>query len=97
MQGLMMDRPLLVSAIADHASKFHGDREIVSVTADNPLHRYTIRDAVSRAKQLANALEGLGLNQGDRVGTIAWNDHRHLEIYYGVSGAGFVCNTMNPR
>ncbi len=97
MQGLMMDRPLLVSAIAEHATKFHGDREIVSVTADNPLHRYTIRDAISRAKQLANALEGLGLDKGDRVGTIAWNDHRHLEIYYGVSGAGFVCNTMNPR
>ncbi len=97
MQGLMMDRPLLVSAIAEHATKFHGDREIVSVTADNPLHRYTIRDAIGRSKRLANALEALGLNKGDRIGTIAWNDHRHLEIYYGVSGAGFVCNTMNPR
>lgn len=97
MQGLMMDRPLLISSIAEHADKFHGDREIVSVTADNPRHRYTIRDAVGRAKQLANALARLGLEQGDRIATIAWNDYRHLEIYYGVSGSGYVCHTINPR
>jgi fatty-acyl-CoA synthase len=97
MQGLMMDRPLLISSIAEHATRFHGDREIVSVTADNPRHRYTIRDAIGRSKQLANALARLGLKQGDRVATIAWNDYRHLEVYYGVSGSGFVCHTINPR
>jgi fatty-acyl-CoA synthase len=97
MKGLMMDTPLLVSAIAEHAAKFHGDREIVSVTADNPRHRCTFREAVSRSRRLANALGKLGLNQGDRVATIAWNDYRHLEIYYGVSGAGYVCHTINPR
>jgi len=97
MLGLMMDMPLLISSIAQHAEKFHGDREIVSVTVDNPLHRYTIRDAVRRARQLANALDGLGLDRGDRVATIAWNDYRHLEIYYGVSGSGRVCHTINPR
>ena len=92
-----MDRPLLISSIAEHASKFHGDREIVSVTADNPRHRYTFRDAVARSKQLANALARLGLEQGDRVATLAWNDYRHLEAYYGVSGSGYVCHTINPR
>jgi len=97
MNGLMMDTQLLISSIAEHAAKFHGDREIVSVTADNPRHRYSFRDAVARAKQLANALGKLGLAQGDRVGTLAWNDYRHLEIYYGVSGAGYVCHTINPR
>lgn len=97
MKGLMMDTPLLVSSIAEHAAKFHGDREIVSVTADNPRHRCTFRDVVARSRQLANALARLGLNQGDRVATIAWNDYRHLEIYYGVSGAGYVCHTINPR
>ena len=97
MKGLMMDTPLLVSSIAEHAANFHGDREIVSVTADNPRHRCTIGDAVARSRQLANALAKLGLNQGDRVATIAWNDYRHLEIYYGVSGAGYVCHTINPR
>ncbi len=92
-----MDRPLLISSIAEHAAKFHGGREIVSVTMDNPRHRYTIGEAVSRSKQLANALGKLGLERGDRVATIAWNDYRHLEIYYGVSGAGHVCHTINPR
>ncbi len=97
MHGLMMDRPLLISSIAEHAAKFHGDREIVSVTADNPRHRCTIRDAVARSKQVARALDNLGLEQGNRVATIAWNDYRHLELYYGISGAGFVCHTINPR
>jgi fatty-acyl-CoA synthase len=97
MLGLMMNRPLLISTIAEHAEKFHGDREIVSVTMDNPGHRYTIREAMARTRQLANALGKLGLAPGDRVATIAWNDYRHLEIYYGVSGSGHVCHTINPR
>ena len=97
MHGLMMDRPLLISSIAEHAARFHGDREIVSVTADNPRHRYTIRDAVGRSKRVAAALDKLGLEQGERVATIAWNDYRHLELYYGISGAGYVCHTINPR
>jgi len=97
MKGLMMDTPLLISSIAQHAERFHGDREIVSVTTDNPRHRYTFREAIGRAKQLANALGRLGVRQGDRVASLAWNDYRHLEIYYGVSGSGFVCHTINPR
>ena len=74
MQGLMMNTQLLISAIAEHASKYHGGREIVSITADNPRHRYTYRECVDRARQLANALDKLGLEQGDRIGTLAWND-----------------------
>jgi acyl-CoA synthetase (AMP-forming)/AMP-acid ligase II len=97
MQGLMMDAPLLVSSIAEHAARNHGSREIVSVTADNPRHRYTIRECIDRSKQLANALGKLGLQPGERIATMAWNDYRHLEMYYGVSGAGFVCHTINPR
>jgi len=97
MKGLMMDSPLLISSIAEHAANFHGDREIVSVTGDNPRHRCTIGDVVARSRQLANALASLGLEQGDRVATIAWNDYRHLEIYYGISGAGYICHTINPR
>ena len=97
MHGLMMNTPLLISSIAEHAERFHGDREIVSVTMDNPRHRYTVRDSVQRARKLANALDKMNLNRGDRVATIAWNDYRHLEIYYGVSGAGYVCHTINPR
>ena len=97
MRGLMMNTPLLISAIAEHAARYHGGREIVSVTADNPRHRYTVAEAMARARQLANALVKLRLSKGDRVATIAWNDYRHLEIYYGVSGSGYVCHTINPR
>ena len=97
MRGLMMNTPLLISAIAEHADRYHGGREIVSVTADNPRHRYTIAEAMARARQLANALVKLGLSEGDRLATITWNDYRHLEIYYGVSGSGYVCHTINPR
>jgi fatty-acyl-CoA synthase len=97
MKGLMMDTPLLISSIAQHAERFHGDREIVSVTADDPRHRYTFREAIGRARRLANVLERLGVKQGDRVASLAWNDYRHLEIYYGVSGSGYVCHTINPR
>ena len=97
MQGLMMDTPLLISALAEHAARNYGEREIVSVTVDNPRHRYTYRECFARTKRLANALERLGLARGDRVATLCWNDYRHLEAYYGISGAGFVCHTINPR
>ncbi len=97
MKGLMMETQLLISSIARHAEKFHGDREIVSVTGDDPRHRYTVREAMARARQLANALARLGVNKGERVASLAWNDYRHLEVYYGVSGSGFVCHTINPR
>ena len=70
MHGLMMNEPLLISSIAEHAEKFHGDQEIVSVTVDNPQHRCTFRDALGRSRQLANALARLGLEQGDRVATL---------------------------
>ncbi len=97
MQGLMMDTPLLISSILKFAERNYPDRQIVSVTTDNPRHRYRFRDCFARARRLANALARLGAERGDRVGTLAWNDHRHLELYYGVSGSGLVCHTINPR
>lgn len=97
MKGMMMDTPLLVSWILRHAERNFPEREIVSVTADNPLHRYRYADLARRARQLANALGKLGLARGDRVATLAWNDYRHLEAYYGIGGAGYVCHTINPR
>ncbi len=97
MKGLMMETQLLISSIAKHAERFHGDREVVSVTLDNPQYRYTFREAMARARQLANALARLGVKHGDRVASLAWNDYRHLEVYYGVGGSGFVCHTINPR
>jgi fatty-acyl-CoA synthase len=97
MQGLMMEMPLTITSIMRHARTYHATREIVSVTADNQRHRYTYADAFRRVAQLAHALEGLGLRPSDRIATLAWNDHRHFEIYYAVSCAGFVLHTINPR
>ena len=95
--GSMMDRPLLVSAILEHGEKQFGDQQIVSRETDGALHRYRFSDLARRARQLANALQPLGLRPGSTVGSIAWNNHRHLEAYYAVSGSGMVMHTCNPR
>ena len=97
MHGQIMDIPLLISSLIVHADRHHGDTEIVTRTVEGPIHRYTYRDAHLRSRQLAGALEKLGVNQGDRIGTLAWNTYRHFEIYYAVSGMGAVCHTINPR
>lgn len=93
----MMTTPLTLTHLMRHADQVNGFAEIVSVTADNPRHRYTYRDAFTRVRKLANALARLGLKQGDTIGTFAWNDYRHFEIYYAVSCSGMVCHTVNPR
>ena len=101
MLSSMMQRPLLISSLLEHASRCHGDTEIVSRTVEGgasfELHRYGYRDALLRAKRLANALARLGITRGERIGTLAWNGYRHLELYYGVSGMGAVIHTINPR
>jgi 3-(methylthio)propionyl---CoA ligase len=95
--GLMMDRPLLLSDVIEHAALQFGDVEVVSRETHGPLFRYTYADSARRARKLANALAGLGLAPGHAVGSIAWNNHRHLEAYYAVSGSGMVMHTCNPR
>ncbi|MBJ6111462.1 long-chain-fatty-acid--CoA ligase [Hymenobacter sp. BT523] len=97
MLGLMMAEPLRVATIIEHAAKWHADTEIVSRRPEGGIHRYTYAAANARSKQLANALLKLGIENGDRVGTLAWNTHRHFELYYGVAGIGAVCHTINPR
>ncbi len=97
MLGLMMDRPLLISALIEFADRYHGDSEIVTQTVEGPVHRYSYADAHRRARKAANVLAALGVKPGDRVGTLAWNTYRHFELYYGISGSGAVCHTVNPR
>jgi fatty-acyl-CoA synthase len=98
MQGLMMDMPLLISSLIEHADRHHGDTEIVSKTVeDGSIHRYSFRDAHTRARKLAKALKVLGVGMNDRVGTLAWNGFRHFEIYYATGGSGAVIHTINPR
>src|SRR5256884_2940293 len=97
MHAKMMDMPLLVSSIIAHADRSHGDTEIVSRTVEGPIHRYTYGEAHRRSKRLAQALARLGVREGERVGTLAWNGFRHFELYYGVAGMGAVIHTVNPR
>jgi acyl-CoA synthetase (AMP-forming)/AMP-acid ligase II len=97
MQGLMQRHELLISSIIVHAARHHGDGEVVSRRADGSLARTTYRAIEERARRLAAVLQALGVKPGDRVGTLAMNSDRHLELYYGISGMGAVCNTINPR
>ena len=95
--GQMMDTPLNVSSLLAHAARHFGNTEIVSRRLEGDMHRYTYRDCEKRAKQLAQALIALGVQPGERIGTLAWCGYRHLEAYYGTTGFGSVCHTINPR
>jgi acyl-CoA synthetase (AMP-forming)/AMP-acid ligase II len=97
LHGLMMQTPLLIATLIQHADRHHGDTEVVSRRVEGDIHRYTYRDLHRRARQMANALDTLGVKRSDRVATLAWNGHRHLELYYAVSGSGAVLHTINPR
>ncbi len=97
MLGLMQGHPLLISSLIEFAERHHGEGEIVSRRVEGDIHRCSYRDIGSRARQVANALDGLKLAFSDRVATLAWNGYRHLELYFGVSGSGRVLHTLNPR
>jgi len=97
MKGLMQDWPLLIPHLMDHAEHFNAKAEIVTATVEGGRHCYTYKDCAVRSRKAAQALERLGVKKGDRVGTLAWNTYRHYELYYGISGMGGVCHTLNPR
>jgi len=97
LMGQMMDQPLLISSIIEFAARHYGNNEIVSRRVEGDMHRYTYRECEARARRMAHVLQGLGVQMGDRVATLAWNGYRHLELYYAVSGSGAVMHTVNPR
>ena len=97
MNGQMMQLPLLISSLIVHAERHHGDREVVSRRVEGDIHRTTYREIASRSRRMAKALAALGVGDGDRVATLAWNGYRHMELYYAVSGSGAVLHTLNPR
>ena len=97
MLGLMQSQQLLISSLIEFAERHHGEGEVVSRRVEGDIHRTTYKDVARRARQVANALDGLKLAFSDRVATLAWNGYRHLELYFGVSGTGRVLHTLNPR
>ncbi len=97
MLGKMMNTQLTINSLIEFAVKFHGSTEIVSRSLEGPIHRYTYADSYKRIGKLAHALAALGVAEGDRVATLAWNTNRHFELYFAVSGMGAICHTINPR
>ena len=97
LKGLTSDYQLTLPAMLRRAEALYGPKEIVTRRPDKCFHRYTYADFVRRAKRLAVALGDLGLEKSERVATLAWNNHQHLEAYFGVPCAGLVLHTINPR
>ncbi len=97
MRGLMQQHPLLISALIEHAAAEHPHALIVSCMRDGTRHRCGYDDVNRRARQLTKALHVLGIEEGQRIGSMAWNSYRHLELFFGVSGMGAVLHTINPR
>lgn len=97
MHGLMMKHELMISDLIEHAATVHKDREIYTLNTDMTEHRYGWGDCAVRVRKLANALLKAGVKKGDRVATIAWNNYRHIEVYYAVSSIGAIVHTINPR
>lgn len=97
MLGLMQQHPLLISSLIEHAAGVHSKSQIVSYSSDSPAHRCTYADINHRAKKIAAALTAFGIQKGDRIGSLALNSYRHMELFFGVSGMGAVLHTVNPR
>ena len=88
LSGLMMDYPLTIDRVLEHGNRLYPNKQIKTKLPDGSLHVYTYRDLYRRVKRLCNLLEGLGVEPGDRVGTFAWNNYQHVELYFGAPGAG---------
>ncbi|WP_415714486.1 long-chain fatty acid--CoA ligase [Roseibium sp.] len=97
MKGLMMHRPLKIADLITFAAENYPSGEILSVRTEGDIHRTTYLETSKRVARLAHGLRRLGVKEGDRIATLAWNGYRHFELYYGVSGIGAVCHTINPR
>jgi acyl-CoA synthetase (AMP-forming)/AMP-acid ligase II len=97
MNGLMMEYPLTLDRIIEHAGRMFPHKHIRTKQPDGGMHEYTYAELHRRSRRLAAALVALGVEPGDRVGTFAWNHYQHLEMYFGIPGAGAVCHTLNVR
>src|SRR5690606_8426047 len=97
MLGLMQDWPLVISRIIDYAACQHAGREVVTRSVEGPIVRTDYAAIRGRALKVAQRLARDGIVPGDRVATLAWNTARHLEAWYGITGAGAIYHTVNPR
>ena len=96
MHGLMMNYPLNITRILEHARRIHGDKRVTTYGSD-VLHSYTYAEFYRRVQRLANVLIRRGIRQGDRVATYALNTYQHLELYYAIPCIGAVLHPLNVR
>jgi len=98
MEGLIMNYPLTTNTILEFGNSVYHHKKIITHLPDGTRHAYRFGDLYKRCKKLANALtQKLGITKGDMVGTFAWNHAPHVELYYGISGIGAICHTINIR
>ena len=97
MLGLMQTHNMLIASLLRHAARHHAGGEVISQSSEGTIRRTTWGETERRARRLARALQALGVQAQDRVGTLAWNDYRHLEVYYAAPGMQAICHTINPR
>jgi len=97
MKALMMNYPLTIDRILEHANRVYPDKRIYSKLPDGSMHHYTYAHLYKRVKRLSNVLDRLGVHPGDRVATFSWNNYQHVELYFGIPAAGAVCHTLNLR
>src|SRR5918994_7414077 len=96
MQGLMQDVPLTLPPLFGRAETLYYDKELVTATATG-ITRTTYGDWAARTRRLGGVLDDLGVSDGGRVATFAWNTARHLELYFGIPCTGRVLHTLNIR
>ncbi|MBM7647710.1 acyl-CoA synthetase (AMP-forming)/AMP-acid ligase II [Bacillus ectoiniformans] len=92
----MMNTPLLLTSMIERAEKYFPEKEVVSRTLSG-IHRYTYKEIGERTRRLAHALEKLGMSRGEKIGTFAWNHHRHLEAYFAIPCRGAIIHMINIR
>ncbi|WP_435979006.1 long-chain fatty acid--CoA ligase [Psychrobacter sp. DM4] len=97
MLGKMMYQPLLISSLIEHAAQYHSDTAVYSKEVDGTMTKSNWLSVSDNSKRLANALQSLGLKSSDCIATLAWNNRRHLEAWYAISGSEMICHTINPR
>src|SRR3954468_19078975 len=97
MRATMMSQPLSLNHLLDRAGQLFAGNEVVSRLPDKSLRRHTYGEFHRRTRSLGSALQTLGLRKGDRVATLCWNHHVHLECYFGIPAAGGVMHTLNLR
>ena len=86
-----------VASIIEHAKEFHPTKEVISRMVSGDIHRTNYSEIHSRARKFSKSLIKLGVKKSDVIGTLAWNTHRHLETWYGITGVGAIYHTLNPR